>query len=145
MEKSPPAIAGVCKGWDLSPPLLSISLWGTRYLKKEQYYLISDLFWITFFFIENKNFVKLSYHLKFNFQLNPPHVISEAVTYSNVSSDITSKDEKRKLIKDRGNFRSFTGCFFHNFRAILAKIPLILISEQKGFLQRRVQFQVNLG
>lgn len=34
----------------------------------------------------NKN----SYHLKFSFQLNPPQVMSEAVTYSNVSSDITS-------------------------------------------------------
>lgn len=30
------------------------------------------------------------YHLKFNFQLKPPHVISEAVMYSNVSSDMTS-------------------------------------------------------
>lgn len=30
------------------------------------------------------------YHLKFNFQLNPPHVWSDAVTYSNVSSLMTS-------------------------------------------------------
>lgn len=32
----------------------------------------------------------ITHHLKFNFQLNPPHVISDAVTYSKVSSDITS-------------------------------------------------------
>lgn len=31
-----------------------------------------------------------TYHLKFNFQLNPPQVMSEAVMYSNVSSDMTS-------------------------------------------------------
>jgi hypothetical protein len=31
-----------------------------------------------------------TYHLKFSFQLKPPHVISEAVIYSKVSSDITS-------------------------------------------------------
>lgn len=32
----------------------------------------------------------LTYHLKFNFQLNPPQVMSEAVIYSKVSSEITS-------------------------------------------------------
>jgi hypothetical protein len=37
-----------------------------------------------------KKIVNQTYHLKFNFQLKPPHVISEAVMYSNVSSDITS-------------------------------------------------------
>ncbi len=31
-----------------------------------------------------------SYHRKLSFQLNPPHVISEAVTYSKVSSEMTS-------------------------------------------------------
>ena len=31
-----------------------------------------------------------TYHLKLSFQLNPPQVISEAVTYSNVSSEMTS-------------------------------------------------------
>lgn len=36
------------------------------------------------------SYKKMIYHLKFNFQLNPPQVISEAVIYSNVSSDITS-------------------------------------------------------
>lgn len=30
------------------------------------------------------------YHRKLSFQLNPPQVMSEAVTYSNVSSEITS-------------------------------------------------------
>ena len=44
-----------------------------------------------------------------------PHVIviSEAVTYSNVSSDITSKGKGENKLEDRGNFRSHTGCFFH--------------------------------
>ena len=31
-----------------------------------------------------------TYHRKFNLQLNPPHVISEALVYLNVSSFITS-------------------------------------------------------
>lgn len=31
-----------------------------------------------------------TYHLKFNFQLNPPHVMSDACMYSNVVSDMTS-------------------------------------------------------
>lgn len=39
---------------------------------------------------KKKKIVNQTYHLKFNFQLKPPHVISEAVMYSNVSSDITS-------------------------------------------------------
>ena len=47
-------------GWDLSPPRLSNSLCGTGYQRK------------------------------FNFQLNPPHVMSDPVMYSNVSSLITS-------------------------------------------------------
>ena len=33
---------------------------------------------------------KKTYHLKLSFQLKPPQVISEAETYSNVSSEITS-------------------------------------------------------
>jgi len=40
--------------------------------------------------MESKEKITHTYHLKFNFQLKPPHVISEAVMYSNVSSDITS-------------------------------------------------------
>jgi len=40
--------------------------------------------------MELKEKICHTYHLKFNFQLKPPHVISEAVMYSNVSSDITS-------------------------------------------------------
>ena len=32
----------------------------------------------------------MSYHLKFSFQLKPPQVMSDAVTYSNDSSEITS-------------------------------------------------------
>ena len=31
-----------------------------------------------------------AYHRKLSFQLKPPHVMSDAVTYSKVSSDITS-------------------------------------------------------
>jgi hypothetical protein len=40
--------------------------------------------------MESQEKIHHTYHLKFNFQLKPPHVISEAVMYSNVSSDITS-------------------------------------------------------
>jgi len=40
--------------------------------------------------MDSKEKITHTYHLKFNFQLKPPHVISEAVMYSNVSSDITS-------------------------------------------------------
>ena len=52
-----PAIAGVWRGLDLSLFLLSISLGGTLY------------------------------HRKLSFQLNPPQVMSEAVTYSKLSSN----------------------------------------------------------
>ena len=31
-----------------------------------------------------------THHLKLSFQLNPPHVMSEAVTYSKLSSEMTS-------------------------------------------------------
>ena len=37
-----------------------------------------------------KKYKCITYHRKFNFQLKPPHVMSDAVTYSKVSSDITS-------------------------------------------------------
>ena len=37
-----------------------------------------------------RNGRSLTYQRKFSFQLKPPHVMSDAVTYSKVSSDITS-------------------------------------------------------
>lgn len=38
----------------------------------------------------NVNKVQRTHHRKFSFQLKPPHVWSDAVTYSKVSSDMTS-------------------------------------------------------
>ena len=79
----------------LSPPRLSSSLWGTGYQRK------------------------------FSFQLNPPHVISEPVMYSKVSSPITS--------------------MIGHTTAVLQKQRLKVIFSLMSFILIQVVFEISIG
>lgn len=75
----------------------------------------------------------VEYHRNCSFQLNPPHVLSEAGTYSNVSSDITSiTGHATTVLKQHGNYNRHAQFIYINKNPTMQSLDLNLqVSEMQ--------------